>query len=632
MRENFTILFLLLNLGVFAQNHELIISKDAVQKDVKAIEFLLKANIGDELNFYFSGDESEEKFKADEVVLEDQDQTIHFSGTTGQVSFHFSGKEFVEAKLSRNSQPYFISYDAITAHFHYGEMLALQDEIAAQNANAYHMMNQYSGLSDNDQLIQVWGSEAGRNITNSSTIENRDYTPIFDTSYDWHSSVNGHFAAVTSGRFLNNNNLMAKATNQYTNSSDVSREAYNSSYKSTFTIEKTYGYPWLLLLGAELKNNQPQAYNNLKLLLDAKYNTAKNTVGLYDGSVNLRSSYYYKSLTSGYKNYNFVFLGIYTYAEAIGDTNTMNAIKNYLNAYTSTIDWGNSTSTDFFEGKAIAAVLYQKVGLTYGRSWNNLSAAYQFDSSSFPSDLRYYDAHSLGRLMSSSWGYWAMYEVTGEQRYLSKYTEFVNGVYQELKKRSSNYNYYAQEGHWIPYFGSFALSMSQARILPIDLISFTAEKKNQNAILSWSITKTADKGHFVIEQSFDGNHFTAVKTIISRQSLTYKELLPLYSYSSDFVYFRLRAIDNGGIETVSNLQKITLKSEQFDVYPTVVHRGEQIHIDSSRFSTYQIISLSGQVVLNGDLNAGQESVSTAHLSSGIYVLVCGKNSVKIIVE
>lgn len=632
MREIFTILFLVFNLSLFAQNHQLNISNDAVQKDVSAIELIQKATFRSELIFEFTGDESQEKFTMKEISFDGQIQTIDFASEHSEVSFTFNENEFVEAKLVRNGKEHFISYDAVLGRFYYGEIIEISNQSTEQSLQKLYSLDNYNGTADNEKFIQIWGQEASRNITNSQTIERSYNVPIFNTSYDWHSSVNGHFATVSAGRLLNDAQLVQIATNQYKNSNEVSKEANNSSYKSTLDREKTYGYPWLLLLGAELKKNQPQAFNHLKKLLDSKYYSAKQAVGLNNGRVGLNSSYYDKSLTSGYKNYNFAFFGIYSYAEAVGDTDTMNAIKNYLNAYATNIDWGSKTSTDFFEGKAIAALLYQKVGLIHGMAWNNLSIAYENDSSTLPTDLSRFGGHSLGRFASAAWGYWAMYEITKETEYLNKFTQSINLVYQELKKRSSNSSYFNQEGHWIPHFGAYALALSQTRILPIELVSFEAEKNGEHAILSWSIAKAEENGQFVIEQSADGNQFTTVKTVLASQFLTYKEVLSLQAYTGDFVYFRLRAIDNNGEETLSNVQKVTLDTKMLQVYPTILNRGEQIHIVSEHEQPYQIVSMNGQAVAAGQLRLNHTSISTSEFLSGAYLLVIGNENVKIIIE
>ena len=107
--------------------------------------------------------------------------------------------------------------------------------------------------------------------------------------------------------------------------------------------------------------------------------------------------------------------------------------------------------TGFFDPRAMAALLLHEVS-PGGSEWAALVESYrgvELKPLEFP--LR--SAHQGGLNFSRSWGLWALYEGTGDERYRAAYDEHMNTMLKDITKWSRNYRSY---GHWVGQFGLFA--------------------------------------------------------------------------------------------------------------------------------------------------------------------------------
>lgn len=309
----------------------------------------------------------------------------------------------------------------------------------------------FNNLDQVDVLLQYWGEEAADNINNTTGSVDA-LSPLFNTSIDWHSSVHGHFAAMFSGTSLSDTAILDRVTSQYTEEKVLRELNFNSQH------EQQYGYPWLLLYGVYLFEHSPEVYQTLKPLLTRVY---QNVI---DQVQSLNYSNYVRSLSSGYRNYNFMLLALYRYAEQTGDTVSANLAKDRLTRYAPYVDWGQIGSGDFFAPKAIAAMAYDAMDVQ-GVAWEKLETAYQNDPLAVP-NVSALAAHSKGRVVTVAWGAWVMYERTQKTRYLDAYIAMLNAVYQDLNRSFGRAGYFGQIGHWVPHFGVIALKLAKESDIP----------------------------------------------------------------------------------------------------------------------------------------------------------------------
>lgn len=361
------------------------------------------------------------------------------NGLITSVNFTINNKKYrteVE-QINGNTQIYF-----------YKENSSLVKSMKSVSMN--YSLENYSSLSNSDELLKIWGQEATANIQNTSSGVDRN-SPMFYGSYDWHSSAHGQLAASYVGATTNTSSYLTPVVSRYTN-----YNIYREKYYSPRTNETLYGYPWLLLHADNLATNNVDGYNKLKPFSDFIYNKVKNYV-----MSNMTQSKYLYSVTSGYYNYNFALYGLYTYADRVNDTATKQYIKSFILNNATGINWATIGGSDFFDARSIAILLYNKVGITSGTVWNNLFNAYQNSALNVPSKYQYsqYSSHSKGRIASSAWGYMMMYKLTKSNKYKNAYISVIDAVYSDLKSQRYSSNYFATTGHWIPHFGTFALKI-----------------------------------------------------------------------------------------------------------------------------------------------------------------------------
>lgn len=325
--------------------------------------------------------------------------------------------------------------------------------------NKYDRLNAFEQMTDADTLLSIWGEEASENIHNRTLGVDR-YAPIFSGSYDWHSAVHGHLAVVYAGKKQNNPSLVAKATSFY-NPAAVNRAL---SYKRK-PLERTYGQPWLLIHASYLGSVDPQAYNTLRPLVEQAYTSACNEMN------NVSDAGYLVSVNSGYKNFNFVAFGIYSYGKFAGKHDAcMSKTKATIERLAPSINWSAPENqvarSDFFDPKAIAFLAFLQVGLNNNNpAWNTLVSAYRSTPINLPNNLAYYHSHGKGRVVSSAWGYWLMYRHTGDGQYKQAFINVLNLAYQNLKQQQGRGgHYFKNDGHWIPHMGTFALMLSNGDI------------------------------------------------------------------------------------------------------------------------------------------------------------------------
>jgi hypothetical protein len=124
-------------------------------------------------------------------------------------------------------------------------------------------------------------------------------------------------------------------------------------------------------------------------------------------------------------------------------------------------------------------------------------------------------------------------------------------------------------------------------VLPIDLLSFTADCESYNTTLRWSTAREENAASYIIEKSKDGIHFAFLKEISAVGNSIVKTN---YAYvdvqrNEDIAYYRLTQIDkNGAKKTFEKLAVSTCSDEgdhaevysyQNDVYLNFYSRTEQ---------------------------------------------------------
>jgi len=170
--------------------------------------------------------------------------------------------------------------------------------------------------------------------------------------------------------------------------------------------------------------------------------------------------------------------------------------------------------------------------------------------------------------------------------------------------------------------------------LPIELLSFTAQKKDdQSSILRWETSSEINTSHFLVQRSEDAREWTDIGAVdAAGQSFELKEysFVDLNVYdgrrASQRFYYRLIMIDKDGKFDVSNIQAVKFTSETSGnttvlVYPNPSSIGVNVEIaqneGGAKPAQMEMFNNLGQLVFSRKLNENTEIEYIHYASEGI---------------
>jgi len=184
-------------------------------------------------------------------------------------------------------------------------------------------------------------------------------------------------------------------------------------------------------------------------------------------------------------------------------------------------------------------------------------------------------------------------------------------------------------------FSPFTLgSKSSGNVLPIDLISFTANCKDQFVEVDFSVASQQNNDYFLVEKSIDGNEWDELGTLQGEnKSNNHKDYSILdFAPIEGMSYYRLTQVDFDGKFKVFSSIRNSCNSKETNlsivVYPIPIINEFtfEISVDDYQGSDvfYNIINMQGAIVLAGslELNKGfnKRTIDIDQLSSGVYIL------------
>lgn len=179
-------------------------------------------------------------------------------------------------------------------------------------------------------------------------------------------------------------------------------------------------------------------------------------------------------------------------------------------------------------------------------------------------------------------------------------------------------------------FAKGALSL----ILPIELLNFTAVKKNQANLLTWATASEKNNIGFYIERSNDATNWQSIGfekgAGESNQKLTYNfsDETPL-----SMSYYRLRQVDVDGRETLSKVISVEQKG-RLNALLTPNPAGDVLNVtlqNEGKDVAVSVYDMVGRKVLSNTFSGTQSALNVANLVSGIYTISLqseGKTSIQ----
>jgi len=180
------------------------------------------------------------------------------------------------------------------------------------------------------------------------------------------------------------------------------------------------------------------------------------------------------------------------------------------------------------------------------------------------------------------------------------------------------------------------LEVSEA-ILPISLAQFDVEKRDADALLSWSTVTEINFSHFEIESSFDLSTWDKLGeqngygNSVVRRDYSFVDINPssAFDFKSD-VYYRLKSVDVDGTYSYSQLRVLTFKDElenfKLELFPNPARDYVNISYKGSNYKNLQlkIMDNAGKIVFTKSIVEAEGKslleLNITDLREGIYFL------------
>lgn len=155
--------------------------------------------------------------------------------------------------------------------------------------------------------------------------------------------------------------------------------------------------------------------------------------------------------------------------------------------------------------------------------------------------------------------------------------------------------------------------------LPLNLISFTGSKQNNDALLQWKTTNETGVSRFEVQRSNDGQTFTSIGTVSAGGSVySFTDVNPFSSRM--LAFYRLKSIDVDGKFTYSNIIKISKQiTTVLTVYPNPV--GDVLTISGLKQNgTIFLYSYEGKLLQQQAVSTQTITMDMSRYAKGIYLL------------
>jgi Secretion system C-terminal sorting domain len=191
-------------------------------------------------------------------------------------------------------------------------------------------------------------------------------------------------------------------------------------------------------------------------------------------------------------------------------------------------------------------------------------------------------------------------------------------------------------------FTSFSPFIIASQVLPVSLVSFTANKIGTSNRLNWQTASEKNNSHFDIERSANGqNEWVKIGSVkgsgnsVITQNYNFADNTPL-----SISYYRLKQNDLDGTFEYSNVVSVVDKKSKFNIAsiapnPTKETSNIIYNSDKNEIINLTLMDVSGRIVLaqNVSITEGSNNLSLnlSNLTNGLYILNL-KNSDQVLIQ
>jgi hypothetical protein len=216
----------------------------------------------------------------------------------------------------------------------------------------------------------------------------------------------------------------------------------------------------------------------------------------------------------------------------------------------------------------------------------------------------------------------------GSWKFTKDYGNFINvesAPYKEAILNTRNEYVYSDV---LESFSPFTIGFGYPGILPLHLLTFTAQLQGKDALLQWKMENISDVKHFEIEQSTNGVRFQRLAMVNPAGSNTFQYMDK--NPETGIHYYRLKMYEKNGQFTYSRIEWVQVGVEQTIIAGLIqnpVLGGQAwVKLNSATMQTADamVIDRVGRVVLNQRVNLqqgkNQVEIPVLPLSKGSYFL------------
>lgn len=164
-------------------------------------------------------------------------------------------------------------------------------------------------------------------------------------------------------------------------------------------------------------------------------------------------------------------------------------------------------------------------------------------------------------------------------------------------------------------------SLSPESILPVELLSFTAEKSGSTSLLNWSTAAEIDFDHFEVERSGDGRTFETIGVVESKGSnsvYSFVDRLPIIGVN----YYRLKMLDIDGEFEYSVVRTVTFDKDLrgIKIYPNPTT--DKVYLERvPEGSEISVLAIDGRLINKFKIESTvRQEVSLKGNEAGVYLI------------
>lgn len=165
--------------------------------------------------------------------------------------------------------------------------------------------------------------------------------------------------------------------------------------------------------------------------------------------------------------------------------------------------------------------------------------------------------------------------------------------------------------------------------LPVKLVSFDANKTNEDVLINWETISEINSSHFELERSEDGQLFKSIRNqkaagnSNTKIAYHYIDNTPFKITQTSKLYYRLKAVDLDGTFTYSIIKSVNNNDmdNSFVIYPNPTS-GTVFISSSQTIGIIKVFDVTGKLVHNQKNNSKQTNteIDLSALSNGVYFI------------